>query len=713
MGVAPRLDPASLPEGMASEGRNLRFRNGVAETRRGVAKPGWVNYVHPSTGSEEINPWTEVHGAGVYRDPNSLEFVIIAANNKAYFCREGNNPVALSLPDGVSISGQVNFVQAFNKLVMYRGKDHKPLEMSSIDTGFVDQVEAWDSGTTYVAGDKVAYGPFQTITSATHSSGTVTVTLSNHGYVDQQDVTISGANESEYNGRFTVTRVNDSTFTYAITSTPSSDTASGTVKATNHFDYHEASSTSTPAAGEDPINYSSKWAQVGTVMPNADDGVSIANRICVPTNYDTTDFDYDNKKDFVIASDLLSTTATYFDQNFRINQGSDDELVGLLPFDQNRLICFKTKSVHLLTGFIVAQSNTTFGQSVQLETLINGYGMAGPRACVSVGSDIYFYASKRGIVSLRQTEQGKAQSVDIPLSEPVQTIIDEIDPRHGDKVRLAAWDNKLYCAIPKGNADNGECSAILVWDFINQAWAGYDDGTAIRVKEFFTATVQGEQRLFYWGGDGFVSLIEEHDQGDQVRDTNSSDNLGLEAVESVLTTRGYGDPDLDHRWFNTARVNVATWHPSFTVKLRMDGVAEEHTLCSDRTKSRTNYYRPFDADPYDVSNVNDDHGTPYREDYTVTTITEVDNAILQEGGDGIMLEGGDNIQIEELTTQPAQPKSNGIIPMRMQESLEPFALNVRQGRYGQLEITNNQGRMSVKQVTLETATGGRTLSIKA
>jgi len=46
-GIAPRLDPASLPEGMASEGENVRFTRGVAESRKGSYKPPWCNAITP------------------------------------------------------------------------------------------------------------------------------------------------------------------------------------------------------------------------------------------------------------------------------------------------------------------------------------------------------------------------------------------------------------------------------------------------------------------------------------------------------------------------------------------------------------------------------------------------------------------------------------------------------------------------------------------
>jgi len=132
MGISPRLDAGSLPAGMASEARNMRFRNGVAATRKGVYKPSWINNLTPEI-DNRVRPFGEVHGVGVFRNPDSnLEFVVIAADGKAYYTRQGNNPIELALPTGVVLVGEVNFTQAFNKLIMFRGEAFAPLVMSSV-----------------------------------------------------------------------------------------------------------------------------------------------------------------------------------------------------------------------------------------------------------------------------------------------------------------------------------------------------------------------------------------------------------------------------------------------------------------------------------------------------------------------------------------------------------------------------------------------------
>ena len=707
MGIAPRLDAGSLPEGMAHEARNMRFRNGVAATRRGVYKPSWCNNLTPEI-DNRVRPFGEIHGVGVFRNPDSaLEFVVIAADGKAYYTRQGNNPIELALPTGVVLVGEVNFTQAFNKIIMFRGGDFAPLVMTGEDTGFVDMIQQWDSTATYAVDDEVAFGPLVNVSSISHSDGTATVTTSTaHGYVTGADVTIAGANEAEFNGRFSITKTGDTTFTYTGGTGAS---ATGTITSTNNKDYYKC--TTITSAGESPSTASGKWTQLSTIMPNSTHGVHVANRIVVPTKYDASSTAYGNKQDFIAVSDSLDHAHTFFDQLFRINFGSNSEIKDLILFDENRLLILKDKDIHMVTGFISTGTNSTLSGSASLQAVVNNYGVPNRGAAVAVGGNVYFYASRRGVVSLAQTEQSKVRGVDQPLSEPIQPLIDRIDARNEDKIRLAYWDNKLWLACPLDGGNSGENNCLLVYDFLLSQWVSHDQGTAIKPKEFFTAEYNNAQRLFFVGTDGFINLVEENWEGDDVADLTKLDGLATEGITSTLLTRGYGQPDIDHRNYKTATVNISTWNASYTVKANPDGVEESQTLCTDRTKSRTAYYRPFDAAPYEEDNQNDDFANPYREDYSVTL--DVDSGGFQtEGGDDIVTESGVDI-INESAVGGLSLGTNGIKLDRMQQTLEPFSLTPRMGRYTQIELTNTQGRLEVTQAHLTSNQGDRTIAVKS
>ena len=711
-GINGRLDPATLPPGVASHAENCRFRNGVAESRKGVAKPAWCNNIEPALTGDDINPFTNVYGAGVFRDPNEVEYILLAVDGDVHYTRQNNESRKLLMPTGVEIKSDVSFTQAFNKVIMFRGRRLAPLVLNSVDTGFEDMVDHWDSTeANYAEGAEVAWGPWETVSSVTHSAGTVTVTTSaDHNYVTGQDLTVKDANEADYNGRFNITVTGTTTFTYQITTTPSADTATGTIQVSNMADYWGANaSPDNPAAGDEPSSSSTKWSQQSDIMPNADSGIYVQNRIAVITSYDQGTFGYGAKADMVYLSDILDHKHTFFSNQLRINQGDDAVLVDLVRMNENQVLAFKDKSVSIITGIVVGDGNT-LGQSISQETLIGNYGLAARGAATMVGTDCYFYASRRGVLSITQTSQNKARGIDVPLSESIQSIIDRVDTRYESKIRIASYDSKLYVALPLDDGTNGN-NSIAVYDFISQSWSSLDLGAAIKPKEFFKATVSGTERLFFTSEDGYVNLVEEDEAGDHVADSAAPNKVKTSAVAFKLKTRGYHAEDLNHRFFRTARLSLATNNPRYSVNLLMDGVEESQALGSNLTKSNTEYYRPWDAEPYSVSNANDDHATPYRQDYSMEATEGGGNGIIMEDGNSLLQESGISFEQEQLSTEITI--GSGLSPWRFQETLEPFSLSVREGRYGQIEITNDQGRIQVKQVTMTTASGSRTISAKA
>jgi len=703
-GINMRIDPASLEQGMASDARNMVFRNGVAETRLGVIKPAWLNNIQPETTGKQINPWTAAYGVGTYKDPDSEEFIILAAEGDVYYCKENNDPNKLTLPTGVRIISDVTFVQAFNKVMMFRGINLAPLVLNSIDNGFEDLVAHYDSTATYTADEsEVAWGPWKSVTSIAHSDGVATVTLSdNHGYVTGADITIRGASESEFNGRFNITKTGDKTFTFTVTS--SNSAATGTITCSNMQDYWKADPAYT--AGNEPGV--TNWTQSTIILPNAEIAEYIQNRIVVGTSFNSSTLSYSGKKDFLFCSDLLDYKHVFFTNQFRINEGSDDELVDMLKLNDNQLILFKTKSAHLLTNFTISGTNTELSNNVSLETLVPDYGATARGSAVLVGTDVYFYAGRRGVVSMKQSEQGKVQGVDLPISEPIQPLIDRIDPRFEHLIRLAYADNRLWIAAPLDDGSDGN-NCILVYDFLNRSWSGRYDGSSINVKEFFLAFYKGSERLFFMGNDGYVNLLEESSHGDEVRDTARENNIGIEEIASLVTTRGYHHDDLNQRFFRSGRMSLGTWYPQYSVSAIMDGASERQELAGDRVKSRTTYYRPFDKEPYNITNENADHDTPYREDYSSAAPAGA-TALLTEAIEPITTEAGGHLTTEDPGGIVLGSSFN---PFKFQETQEAFKLAAREGRYSQMELSNNQGRIQLKQAIMTTEKGAQGIQVKS
>ena len=563
-GVNTRLEPGQLPVGYVSSAKNKRFNNGVAEPRNGIKKVMWANLKNSGTVPNiGLIKYTNVRGVGTFNDPSGFNWLLIAINDKVYAVREGN-PIT-TLNTGLANSDDCTFVQCFNTVVMFRGEDLAPLQMSSIQTGFV-----------------------------------------------------------------------------AITQT-SSDT-----------DIDENDSDGTEA------------------IPNANNGLFFQNRLLIP-----------HSRDLVAASDFLNYTRYQpVLSSFRINQGSEDKLVALWKFDASTILCFKESSVYAVRNIYGNMAD------IFLDEISRGYGLKSAKAVVSVGRDVGFLSDQRGVVSLSLSESGKMQGLDVPISEPIQSVIDRINWPYAHNAAAAWHNNKYYLAVPlDGSTTNNK---ILVYDFRNQAWSGYDESGEIDgLTDFVTFKYQGAKRLFFMA-DGLLNLYDDpHISGfvDEAVDTTntSTRNISHTQISDEVTTRGYKCGSEDFKRFQQSNVTVSTngvvgGSGGIDVVALLDGVEETKSLVTDKRFSRTKYHQPFDKADYVETNAGDDYMTAYREDYS----TDFSTAITL-----------DNVN------------TSGFDPDAHQSSTQKVRFN-KGGRFMQLKISNNLGRAKVVG-TAVTALPGKTM----
>jgi len=821
VGVAARPHKARVSPGFVVSGRNLRFRSGAAETRRGILKPAWANLTLGTT--DRIEPFGTTHGCGVFSDPNGMEWLVVAADGLVYVCREGNASKSAPLPAGAEIRQDVTFCQAFHKLFMFRGKHHAPLRLENVRDGFTFLVGEWSASGSYAEGDEFGYGPAQAVSSSDYdgSKWATLNTATAHGLEDGQEVVVYGAAEATYNGRHRVTVLSETSFKYvayegvsdpapvpglrfwtgldywqgaegaaAITATSvvrTSQTAKFTAAAVSglsdgdyvvvtgaeeaeyngvfavfavdatSFSYTVTGTPDTPATGTiQAIKVTRNYG----VMPNGQGPEYLSGRLVAPTWWDPSSGSYSAdcyraKRDYLAASNALDEEHFEYSEHFRVNQGAADELLGLAKLNERAVLAFKDRSVHLLTGLVGELGG------LSRETLIGDYGACAERSWAVVGGNAYFVAAKRGVVSIRQTEQGLVQGVDLPLSAPIQPVIDRINWRYGSKARMAYWDNKLYVAVPLDDAtwhgpwllvdepgdapvydDMGEYwvhllvgpdyeldmssatvddrgfndggvlwatsgryepsgtgvgyfqgrtgepiwsnlrpvltgvnNAVLVYDFENQAWCGYDDGAAMCVKEFVLVKQGGVERLMFIGEDGYLSQMEGTDFGDQCRAANGSMKLQAVEIESELLTRGYGGGEAAEKRGRRMRLVAETWRPKLTVSQVNGECGVERVAVSALERSRTAYERPFDRAPYVLGNANNDWAAAGRGDYSVPL--------------------------------PVSNWEGTVAAGRMQALNLPVRVGAAASQAPQLRIVNAQGRVRILAVRLALSAGKR------
>jgi hypothetical protein len=109
-------DPGQMAAGTYREGYNCRLENGDLGTRKGSTYPGSYNFVQ----------YNRIWGGGLFSDPNGGEWLAVAVAGGVWFTKDGETPNFVPIPNE-TINYNVEIVQAFNQLIMYRGANLVPL----------------------------------------------------------------------------------------------------------------------------------------------------------------------------------------------------------------------------------------------------------------------------------------------------------------------------------------------------------------------------------------------------------------------------------------------------------------------------------------------------------------------------------------------------------------------------------------------------------
>ena len=112
------------------------------------------------------------------------------------------------------------------------------------------------------------------------------------------------------------------------------------------------------------------------------------------------------------------------------------------------------------------------------------------------------------------------------------------------------------------------------------------------------------------------------------------------------------------------------------MNLLSDGINEDVTVATDVTKDRTRYYFPFDAAPYDDTNLDNNWFTAGREDYSIQPTSA-------------------DYEFNPAVPQAAGKVSGGL----MQEAREPWDVTLA-GRSCRVQLLGTRGRHRIGNIRL-------------
>jgi len=277
-------------------------------------------------------------------------------------------------------------------------------------------------------------------------------------------------------------------------------------------------------------------------------------------------------------------------------------VVALYPFNTTTLIVFKERSI-LAVENLYGDLSTT-----RLTEVTREFGCVSQASIASTGSDIVFL-SQRGVISLKQTEFGISQSVVLPLSDPIQDVIEEIDQAHWGKSCAAYFNNRYILSVPVEGGD-GTNQRTLVYNFLNQAWEGYWEGSLLVPRYYTRVIVAGTDTLCWADESGLIHTFDLNALQDRTR---------VGSIQQIATSvyfRGHtGENNVDHKQWTFVQFELSSWNPTYSMRAVFDGVNETSVIATNETKSRTAYYT-YGSGTFATNNSGDNFLAPFREDYS-------------------------------------------------------------------------------------------------
>ena len=468
-----------------------------------------------------------VYGSCLFSDPasNSSEYIALATNTKVRLIKISDASVTeIAYPAAVALSEDVNLIQAFNYLFIFRNG----LTALEWNGDFAAPTFALVDN-----GDYTQPTIFQTANNAVIASGVVTITATAHNVEVGDLVRISDKGTTGLNSleQYVVYETTANTFLFKA---DAPDSAATTV-----------------AVG--------KRQSIGlgfTHMPCPEYAIYHQRRLFMPFKFLSTGSSGSptitarNVADEIIVSDILDqNTYDQIQNQFRIASGGADYTVALQPFAEDNLIVFNRNSIHLISGI-----GADLGNSVVRE-ITREVGCCSRKSIAQVGNKIMFL-SDNGVYGIEFDDLYNLRGVSVPLSEAINPTIEDINPTLVTTAVGVYHNNRYYLAYtPKGQTANNK---IAIYNFLNAGWESVDvvNQQGWNIREFVRAGAGGINSLYAITELGGIHLI---DSGTAAVDTLALSVGGASTTHSIdaeLTTRQYTFGTMDRKKFNAYEIHM-------------------------------------------------------------------------------------------------------------------------------------------------------------
>ena len=616
LGFASRLDPGNLPEKVLQASQNMRLQRGTATIRKGAKRLNGYN--------QSIKIGT-LRSTSVYTDlKTGDDFILMVLGSGILLCyQDGSvyknidftystnvNPVGAVSPL-IQEKSECQAIQALDKVYILRGSATTPAAPVTFTNAAIPQ-NTWGTFTVFgfpwrkwlnipytVNGlnailtipnnngfnvDDVIVGLNGSFTATITQITNTTLTLSSSPsifpgtisfmlYDDafNAELIIQSTHEPHFNGTYPIQNPTEILTTGNVTlnyfnnsgaNIPAHTNQSGmtALQAKSPIVWDGVSNTASP------VNQTNVMTGTTANVPPADFGIYFQNRLVLKTS-----------RHYIAVSDILEDTFDMQLNNFNINLGSGDDIVGFLPWIENQFLVFMSRAIYV--AFVETTSyiqGTSPGVNSGITVVTNEIGCLSRRSIVNAGQFVFFLSTK-GVHMLTPQLDLKLLGNTRPLSEPIADFFDAINYNTANHSAAAYYNNRFYISIPwNGSRFNNR---VAVYNTLNQQWESIDSFQSdMFVDEFFACSYGNERRLMagcrIWAGWIYneavnltlspgVALFEEVQDFDQWTYVFDGLNLVISStpITGIMRSREYMFDSLNEKRFTRAQVqtnNAAT-----------------------------------------------------------------------------------------------------------------------------------------------------------
>jgi hypothetical protein len=166
------------------------------------------------------------------------------------------------------------------------------------------------------------------------------------------------------------------------------------------------------------------------------------------------------------------------------------------------------------------------------------------------------------VFAITFADEYNLRGVDVPLSEPIQPLIDRINANLASDAVGVYFDNRYSLAVPLDSApganDATGNNSILTYNFLNQGWESVDsvDDPRWAILNLHICSGGARNDLYAVNDLGGVHKIDARDYDQDQLALTPGGSLSLVPVVSAISTRQFDGETLDRKRFTEIQLQV-------------------------------------------------------------------------------------------------------------------------------------------------------------